>query len=98
MLLLLPNQPRYRTSDVLAEGVPKVQAIVKEVADLHIVDKTLIWNTDLIETLELQNLVFQGLATLKCVVVVTVVVVVVVVVFVVVAVLASSAGCCAESE
>ena len=94
---MLPNQPRYRTSDVLAEGVPKVQAIVKEVADLHIVDKTLIWNTDLIETLELQNLVFQGLATLKCVVVVTVVVVVVVV-FVVVAVLASSAGCCAESE
>jgi len=56
----------YRTSELLKEGVPKVQAIVKEADELYIKDKSLIWNTDLIETLELQNLVYQGLATLKC--------------------------------
>ena len=58
----------YRTSELLKEGVPKLQEIVKEAYEVHIQDKTLIWNTDLIETLELQNMVYQGLATVKYVV------------------------------
>merc|ERR1711912_226941 len=56
----------YRTTELLAEGVPKVQEIAKEIEQVGVKDKSLVWNTDLIETLELQNLVTQGLATMKC--------------------------------
>jgi succinate dehydrogenase (ubiquinone) flavoprotein subunit len=56
----------YRTSELLSEGVPKMQEICKEVHDIEIQDKSLVWNTDLVESLELQNMVHQGLATVKC--------------------------------
>jgi succinate dehydrogenase (ubiquinone) flavoprotein subunit len=46
----------YRTSDVLSEGVVKVDATVKKFDDIKVSDKSLIWNTDLVETMELRNL------------------------------------------
>mmetsp|Transcript_10027 Transcript_10027/g.14181 ORF Transcript_10027/g.14181 Transcript_10027/m.14181 type:complete len:642 (+) Transcript_10027:209-2134(+) len=46
----------YRTSETLAEGKTKVDDVVKSFDDVQVTDKSLIWNTDLIETLELQNL------------------------------------------
>eukprot|EP00554_Chaetoceros_debilis_P005307 CAMPEP_0194075064 /NCGR_PEP_ID=MMETSP0149-20130528/2110_1 /TAXON_ID=122233 /ORGANISM="Chaetoceros debilis, Strain MM31A-1" /LENGTH=642 /DNA_ID=CAMNT_0038755421 /DNA_START=190 /DNA_END=2118 /DNA_ORIENTATION=- len=46
----------YRTSETLAEGKVKIDEIVKSFDDVKVTDKSLIWNTDLVETLELQNL------------------------------------------
>ena len=46
----------YRTAETLAEGKVKIDEVVKKFDDVQVKDKSLIWNTDLIETLELQNL------------------------------------------
>jgi len=46
----------YRTTPTLAEGKILIDQVVDSFADVKVSDKSLIWNTDLIETLELQNL------------------------------------------
>ncbi len=46
----------YRTAETLAEGKEKIDQVVKQFDDVQVKDRSLIWNTDLIETLELQNL------------------------------------------
>ena len=47
----------YRTSETLKEGKHMVDGIVNKFnTDCKVVDKSLIWNTDLVETLELKNL------------------------------------------
>jgi len=46
----------FRTEDSLAEGVKKVTEIYKEFDKVGIKDRSMIWNSDLIETLELRNL------------------------------------------
>merc|ERR1712121_340708 len=45
----------FRTGDVLAEGVEKMKAVWNEMEDLKVADSGMIWNSDLVETLELQN-------------------------------------------
>ncbi|CAD7932681.1 unnamed protein product [Amoebophrya sp. A25] len=52
--------PVYRNSKDLAEGKKVVTDIYKKFKDVGVTDRTLIWNTDLIETLELENLLTQG--------------------------------------
>jgi len=48
----------YRDAESLKEGVVKVDDVVKKFnEDVMVTDKSLVWNTDLVETLELQNLV-----------------------------------------
>jgi succinate dehydrogenase (ubiquinone) flavoprotein subunit len=54
----------FRSSDSLLEGKNKVDAIVQSMEDVVITDKSLIWNTDLIETLELQNLLACAATTI----------------------------------
>ena len=54
----------YRTSEVLAEGVEKIDKVVDSFKDVGIQDNSLIWNTDLIETLELRNLLPSAAATM----------------------------------
>ena len=54
----------YRTGEVLAEGVAQVEAIWKESADVKVTDRSLIWNSDLIETLEFDNLIAQAAVTI----------------------------------
>ena len=54
----------FRTGDSLREGVEKISAIHADFADVGVSDRSLIWNTDLIETLELRNLLGQAVATL----------------------------------
>lgn len=56
------NAAVYRTSETLAEGKEQIDKVVESFADVQCSDKSLIWNTDLIETLELQNLL-GGAAT-----------------------------------
>lgn len=54
----------FRTEDSLAEGVQKVTAIAGNMVDISVTDKTMVWNTDLMETLELDNLVAQARVTI----------------------------------
>jgi len=53
----------FRTGETLAEGQKKMRAVWGKRSQLGIKDRSLIWNSDLIETLELDNLLYQALAT-----------------------------------
>jgi len=55
----------YRTGEVLAEGVAMINAVWREAADVKIADRSLIWNSDLVETLEFDNLVVQAVVTME---------------------------------
>lgn len=46
----------FRIEKLMAEGVDKLEAIYEQSHSLKTFDRGLVWNTDLIETLELQNL------------------------------------------
>jgi succinate dehydrogenase / fumarate reductase flavoprotein subunit len=54
----------FRTGETLAQGTQKLGATFASFADVRITDRSLIWNTDLIETLELENLLLQATATI----------------------------------
>ena len=54
----------FRTEESLAEGVQKVNALAAKMADVSVADKTMVWNTDLMETLELDNLMAQAAVTI----------------------------------
>ncbi|MFY9657213.1 MAG: succinate dehydrogenase flavoprotein subunit [Methylocystis sp.] len=54
----------YRTGEVLAEGVALIDAIWRESADIKTADRSLIWNSDLVETLEFANLIQQAAVTI----------------------------------
>ena len=56
----------FRTEDSLKSGLSSLQAIEKEFQeDLSVSDKSLIWNSDLIETLETRNLLTNAIQTAK---------------------------------
>jgi len=50
------NAAVYRTADVLAEGKKEIDRVIQTFSDVKVTDTSLIWNTDLVETLELRNL------------------------------------------
>ena len=54
----------FRDSKLLSEGVEKIDAIYRDFADVKVTDRSLIWNTDLVETLELDNLIGQAVVTM----------------------------------
>ena len=54
----------FRTSDLLAEGVQKINHIADAMSDLSVSDRSLVWNSDLVESLELDNLLGQAIVTL----------------------------------
>ncbi|HEX3535338.1 MAG TPA: succinate dehydrogenase flavoprotein subunit [Stellaceae bacterium] len=54
----------FRTADVLREGVDKIDGVAKSFADVAIADRSMIWNSDLMEALELQNLLEQAVVAL----------------------------------
>ena len=54
----------FRTEESLGEGVKKVEAIAADMADISVSDKTMVWNTDLMEALELDNLIGQARVTI----------------------------------
>ena len=54
----------FRTSATLAQGVEKIRKVYDSFQDVGIQDRSLVWNSDLIETLELQNLLGQAVATM----------------------------------
>ena len=55
----------FRDSALLSEGVTQMHAVNKRLQDVKVTDRSLIWNTDLIETLELDNLVSQAICTIE---------------------------------
>ena len=50
----------FRTQSTLDEGISEITAIRESFANLEIKDRSLIWNTDLVEALELDNLLAQA--------------------------------------
>jgi succinate dehydrogenase / fumarate reductase flavoprotein subunit len=54
----------FRTGESLQEGIGKVTRTFESFADVRISDRSLIWNTDLVETMELENLLQQATATI----------------------------------
>ncbi len=54
----------FRTDKTLKEGVVKMSRVAPKLADLKVTDTSLVWNTDLMETLELTNLMPNALATI----------------------------------
>ena len=56
----------FRTEDTLLKGTEKMREIFKSFDDLKIEDRGLVWNSDLVEALELDNLRSQALVTITC--------------------------------
>ena len=54
----------FRTDKTLAEGVKKMTDIAGKLDDISVTDRSLVWNSDLMETLELTNLMPNALATI----------------------------------
>ena len=55
----------YRTGEVLAEGQKLIHDVWRGTADVKVTDRSLIWNSDLIETLEFDNLITQAVVTME---------------------------------
>ena len=53
----------FRTQESLEEGARKLARTYESFADVRVTDRSLVWNTDLIETMELENLLMQATAT-----------------------------------
>ncbi len=54
----------FRTSKTLGEGVEKMTAVADKMHDIKVTDRSLVWNSDLMETLELTNLMPNAMATI----------------------------------
>jgi len=54
----------FRTDEILQEGIHKIDAVYQRMADIQVTDRGLVFNTDLIETLELDNMVSQAVVTM----------------------------------
>jgi succinate dehydrogenase / fumarate reductase flavoprotein subunit len=55
----------FRTKDVLQDGIKAIRAVWDESKNIKTTDRSLIWNTDLIETLEFDNLISQSAVTIE---------------------------------
>jgi succinate dehydrogenase (ubiquinone) flavoprotein subunit len=54
----------YRTAEVLKQGVERLDQVIHKYDDIAVVDKSLVWNTDLVENLELRNLLACAATTM----------------------------------
>jgi succinate dehydrogenase / fumarate reductase flavoprotein subunit len=55
----------FRTGESLQEGIDKLERVFASFADVGVSDRGLVWNTDLVETIELENLLLQAMGTIK---------------------------------
>jgi succinate dehydrogenase / fumarate reductase flavoprotein subunit len=55
----------FRTQDSLEVGIDKLSKVYDGFADVKIADRSMVWNTDLVETLELSNLLPQATVAIK---------------------------------
>ena len=54
----------FRTAEVLEEGVEKMSKIFDSRTDVSVTDRSMIWNSDLVETIEMDNLMHQAVASI----------------------------------
>jgi len=54
----------FRTAELLEQGVRKMERVVSSAGDLSVSDRSMIWNSDLVEALELDNLMAQATVAL----------------------------------
>ncbi|WP_126175109.1 succinate dehydrogenase flavoprotein subunit [Tsuneonella rigui] len=54
----------FRTEELMKEGVDQIGQIYRSMQDISVADRSLIWNSDLVETLELDNLIAQASVTI----------------------------------
>jgi succinate dehydrogenase / fumarate reductase flavoprotein subunit len=55
----------FRTGESLQEGIDKLEGVFASFNDVGVTDRSLVWNTDLVETIELDNLLLQAMGTIK---------------------------------
>jgi succinate dehydrogenase / fumarate reductase, flavoprotein subunit len=58
--IMQSNCAVFRTAEILKEGVGKIDGVADSFADLGISDRSMIWNSDLVEALELKNLLHSA--------------------------------------
>jgi succinate dehydrogenase / fumarate reductase flavoprotein subunit len=55
----------FRTGETLQQGRKRIDALYKSIGDIGVSDRSMIWNSDLVETLEYENLVQQAIVTIE---------------------------------
>ncbi|MGH8643192.1 MAG: FAD-binding protein, partial [Gammaproteobacteria bacterium] len=55
----------FRTGEILNEGISKLEEAWESLSEVQVSDRSMIWNTDLVETLELENLLAQAMVSIK---------------------------------
>jgi succinate dehydrogenase / fumarate reductase flavoprotein subunit len=55
----------FRTGETLQEGADMLTKTFSTLGDVKVSDRSLVWNTDLIETMELENLMLNATATIQ---------------------------------
>jgi succinate dehydrogenase / fumarate reductase flavoprotein subunit len=55
----------FRTGDVLKQGVSAIEEVYKKLPGIDVQDRTMVWNTDLVEALEFDNLLAQAAVTVN---------------------------------
>ncbi|MBM09064.1 MAG: succinate dehydrogenase flavoprotein subunit [Magnetovibrio sp.] len=58
------NAAVFRTSEVLTEGIKNIDEVWRGLADIQLSDRSMIWNSDLVESLELENLMINAKITM----------------------------------
>jgi succinate dehydrogenase / fumarate reductase flavoprotein subunit len=59
------NAAVFRTGEVLEEGCRLIEGVNESFSDVRLADRSLVWNSDLVETLELRNLLGSAVTTLR---------------------------------
>jgi len=55
----------FRTGDVLREGIEAIDEVYRKLPGLDVTDRGMVWNTDLLEALEFDNLIAQAAVTVN---------------------------------
>jgi succinate dehydrogenase / fumarate reductase flavoprotein subunit len=63
-LIMQSNCAVFRTGEVLNEGQNLIHKVHGGIGDISVSDRSLVWNSDLIETLEFDNLIVQAVVTM----------------------------------
>src|SRR5690606_10117011 len=58
------NAAVFRTEEVLKEGCEKILQTAAKIDDINVSDRSMVWNSDLVELLELRNLMSQAVVTM----------------------------------
>lgn len=56
----------FRTGESMAEGIEKLDRVFMSFGDVAVKDRSLVWNSDLVETLELENLLANAVVSIRC--------------------------------